>query len=129
MSRRRAQISLRLIIWSIVFLALAVAAGVLAWRWFRPLVNVTEVVEGPVVQAFYSTGTISPDREFPIKAAVEGVLAEVRVDKGDRVTKGQVLAVISDPGRTYLHDKAKAEYEEMLKLADEKGSPVLAEFD
>jgi multidrug efflux pump subunit AcrA (membrane-fusion protein) len=59
-----------------------VLGGYVALRFLRPLVTVTEPVEGPVVQAFYSTGTVSPEREFPIKANIAGVITEMRVDKG-----------------------------------------------
>src|SRR5439155_16582698 len=95
----------------------------------RPVVMVTEAVEGPVVQAFYSTGTIQPEREFPIKSNTAGILTEVKVDKGDRVSKGQALAIVSDPALLYARDKANAELDEKLKRADPKASPVLAEFD
>src|SRR5688572_11689302 len=129
MGRRNSQISVRWMIWCAIFVAIVAAAAIGAWRWMRQLVTVTEVIEGPVVQAFYSTGTISPEREFPIKAAVEGTLTQVLVDKGDRVKAGQELAVISDPALQFLADKAQAELNEKLKLADEKTSPVLIEFD
>jgi HlyD family secretion protein len=103
--------------------------GLGLWRWFRPTFTVTEVVAGPVVQAFYSTGTIAPEREFPIKANIEGILTEVHVDKGDAVKQGQVLAVVFDGGLQFMFDKAQAELTEKQKLADPKTSPVLMEFD
>jgi hypothetical protein len=43
-------------------------AGWLVLRWARPVVTVSEAVEAPVVQAFYSTGTVQPEREYPIRA-------------------------------------------------------------
>ncbi|MBW3574770.1 MAG: efflux RND transporter periplasmic adaptor subunit, partial [Actinobacteria bacterium] len=85
--------------------------------------------EGPVVQAFYSTGTVQPDREFPIKANVAGTITDVRVDKGDAVTEGQPLAVVSEPGLVFAHRQAQAELEEKQKRADPQSSPVLQEYD
>ena len=112
-----------------IAVASSLAAGLRSLRFARPHVTVTEVVEGPVVQAFYSTGTIQPEREYPIKSNTAGILTEVRVDKGARVKKGDALAVVTDPALIYTADKAKAELDEKLKRADEKTSPVLQEFD
>jgi multidrug efflux pump subunit AcrA (membrane-fusion protein) len=117
----------------ILIIAIAIgslaAAGALALRYLRPHVVVSEPVVAPVVQAFYSTGTIAPDREYPIRSNTAGILTEVRVDKGDRVGKGDVLAVVTDTALIFLAEKAKAELNEKLKRADESSSPVLHEFD
>src|SRR5580765_3213223 len=97
MNRRRAQSATRVVlsVGGALLVVVAVAAAVL--HFVRPVVTVTEAVTGPVVQAFYSTGTIQPEREFPIKSNTAGTLTEVRVDKGDHVTKGQPLAIVTDP--------------------------------
>ena len=87
MTPRRAQSTAR---WVLIAAAATVclAAGTwLALRFARPLVTVSEAVEAPVVQAFYSTGTVQPEREYPIRSNVAGIITEVRVDKGDRVKK------------------------------------------
>lgn len=107
-----------------------VAAVVGAFIHFsRPLVTVTEVVEGPVVESFYATGTVQPVTEYPIRTPTAGLLIDLKVDKGDRVAKDQVLAVISDPQLQFNLDKAKAELAEKQQRADDKTSPVLLEFD
>jgi hypothetical protein len=95
----------------------------------RPRVIVTEAVEGPVVAAFYSTGTIQPEREYPIKSNTAGLLKEVRVDKGARVKKGDVLAIVEDPALTFAGQEAQAMLEEKLQRIDAKLSPVLQEYD
>src|SRR5262249_27309924 len=129
MRQRRAQVSLRWIVSAVVVVAVVGLGGLIALRIARPTVTVTEAVTGPVVQAFYSTGTIQPEREFPIKSNTAGILQQVLVDKGDHVKKGQALAVVSDPALLYTKDKAQAELDEKLKRADDKTSPVLGEFD
>jgi multidrug efflux pump subunit AcrA (membrane-fusion protein) len=86
--RRRAQSTARWIVTAAIAVAAVVAVILTVIHFSSPLVVVTEAVEGPVVQAFYSTGTVQPVREFPIKANVAGTIIEVRVDKGDAVTKG-----------------------------------------
>lgn len=106
------------------------AGGYFLWQRFSvPQVTVTQVVEGPVVQAFYATGTLLPHREYPVKSNVEGILVEVLADKGSEVEQGQSLA------RVYVEEfdlnRAQAEAELVLKqqLSDPKASPTLMEFD
>ncbi len=117
----------------IVVLVLVAGAGWGLWRWgpeyLQPRVNVTRVVEGPVVQAFYATGTLQPDREYPIRANNPGSLIEVKVDKGDRASRGEALAVVAEDGVLFRHSQAKAERDQKAKLADGATSPVLADFD
>jgi len=129
MNRRRAQSSVRWIVWVVVLLVLLGGGAMLLMRLASPLLVVSEAVEGPVVQAFYSTGTIQPEREFPIKANVEGILTAVHVDKGDAVKAGQALAVVSDPEKAFIARKAEAEVAEKMQRADAKNSPVLQEYD
>src|SRR5436305_11143534 len=128
MKYRRGSVGVRWILISAAVLALAAAAGAFV-HFSRPLVTITEVVEGPVVESFYATGTVSPVTEYPIRTSTAGLLIDLKVDKGDRVSKGQVLAIVSDPQLQLALDKAKAELEEKQKRADAKTSPVLAEFD
>ncbi len=106
-----------------------IAAAFITYRLLRPTVTVTEVVEGPVVQAFYATGTLQPVREFPIKSQVAGTLAKVLVEKGDSVKAGQPLAVVTDPGLDFRQMQAEAEVREKRARAEAKTSPVLQEFE
>lgn len=129
MTPRRAQSAAKWILVAAVSSGLLLAAAFVALRFMRPLVTVTEAVEGPVVQAFYSTGTIEPEREYPIRSNIAGVVTAVHVDKGDSVTKGQPLAVVSEPMLEFEARRAQAELDERLKRADPESSPVLAEFD
>src|SRR5688572_20699161 len=134
MNRPRAlgQGYVRWVILAAVIASVAIAA-VMVLRNLRPEVVVTDVVEGPVVDAFYATGTLQPTREYEIKSEVAGILRKADpnkrfVDKGDRVAPGQVLGVVVDTQLTYLADKAKAELEERQKRAADD-SPVIREFD
>src|SRR5688500_5782044 len=79
MRRRRAQSTVRWILSIAAIVAVLAVGGLLGLRYLRPLVVITEAVEGPVVQAFYSTWTIQPLREYPIKSNVPGVIVEVKV--------------------------------------------------
>ena len=132
MSRRRSHRAARWIILAVVCAA-AVGGGLGAYRYSRPVVTVTEVVRAPVVQAFYATGTLSPVREHPVKARVEGMLERLEegplIDKGSRVAKDQPLMRVVNKERELLARRAEAELEEKRARADGQASPVLAEFD
>jgi multidrug efflux pump subunit AcrA (membrane-fusion protein) len=130
MKRRTARGGVRLI----VLLALAAAIGTavfFAVRSFaRPQVQVTHTVQADVVQAFYATGTIVPEREYPLRAQVAGVLAlEPGIDKGGAVTKGQLVGRVISDDLEKKFKQAEAELKEKQIRADEKQSPVLREFD
>lgn len=114
-------------------LAIFIVVVAAAWWGYRlltvPGVNVTKAVMAPVVQAFYATGTLLPDREYPIKSSVEGVITQVNVDKGDQVTKGQVLAVLRADDYVMKLRQAQADLNLKEQLAAQKTSPTLLEFD
>jgi multidrug efflux pump subunit AcrA (membrane-fusion protein) len=134
MNRRRAARALHAIgavkLILIAAVVTAAAAGtLLAWRAMRPVVTVTEVVEGPAVEAFYATGVLSPEREYLIRTSREGVLVEVLVDKGDAVEAGQALARVEDEEVRLQREQAAAEVREKRERADAKASPVLREYD
>src|SRR3954470_24473045 len=113
--RRRAHTLLR---WSLGLAPAGsvVAAAFAAYAYSRPVVTVTEIVQAPVVQAFYATGTLSPVRDHPLKASVEGIVERLPdgpfIDKGSRVTSGQPLLKVVDPKLELLALKAKAELQE-----------------
>lgn len=117
------------IITAVILILVIGGGGFLALNLLRPRVQVTRVVEGPVVQAFYSTGTVQPVREYPIKANHAGIIMKLLVDKGHQVTEGQPLAYVEEKELQHAFDKAKAELTEKTARADEKTSPVLKEFD
>ncbi len=112
-----------------ILLCIVVGGGLTLVHFLRPSVTVTEAVDGPVVQAFYSTGTIQPVREYPIKSNTAGLLSDVRVDKGDRVKKGDILAAVVEPTLTFASHEAQAMLDEKLARAQPDNSPVLKELD
>src|SRR3954471_11441292 len=119
MRERRALAGVRWVVVASSVLGSALLVGAFV-HFSRPQVTITEVVKGPVVESFYATGTVQPVTEYPIRTGTGGILVDLKVDKGDRVTKGQVLAIISDPQLKLALYKAKAELEEKQKRADEK---------
>lgn len=128
MRPRRAQGYVRWVVLAAILIA-GVAGTYVAFSMMRPTVTVTELTERRVVQAFYATGTVSPEREYPIRTPTAGLLAEVFVDRGDAVTKGQRLAFVSDPDLEAKVKQAAAELAEKQARADAGRSPVIKEFD
>jgi multidrug efflux pump subunit AcrA (membrane-fusion protein) len=121
-----------LVKWVVVIAVVVVVGAVgakFALDYARPKVMVTNVVEGPVVQAFYATGTLSPEREYPIKSNNAGVLTKVLVDKGAKVSLNQELAVVLEDSVEFKYKQALAERDQKTALADESTSPALAEID
>lgn len=117
---------------AVVIAAAVVAAGAaaLAVFWFsRPALTVTKVIEGPVVQAFYATGTVRPRLEYPISSSVGGIVEQVLVSQGQGVTKSQPLAIVNDPNLQYEADKARANLKTRRDFADPAKSPILHQFD
>lgn len=128
MKPRRAQGYVRWVVLAALLVA-AVGGAYVVFSTMRPTVTVTDLTERRVVQAFYATGTVSPEREYPIRTPTAGLLAEVFVDKGDAVTKGQRLAFVSDPDLEAKGKQAAAELAEKQARADAERSPVIKEFD
>ncbi|MCC7147214.1 MAG: efflux RND transporter periplasmic adaptor subunit [Phycisphaeraceae bacterium] len=92
-------------------------------------VTITTVVHGPVVEAFYATGTLQPVREYPVASNVEGIVTEVLVDKGEAVEQGQKVAFVRVEEYQMRYRQAQADLDLRQSLADETTSPVLEEYD
>ncbi len=77
--------------------AVLAAVGVLAyWRLGPTPVAVVQPVRGPAIEAIYATGSVEPSVMLPIASRVSGTLAQLAVDEGSAVRKGQVLARLED---------------------------------
>jgi HlyD family secretion protein len=111
----------------VIVLVVTVAAAAGAYNYLRPTVDATAVVQGPVVQAFYATGTVSAEREYSVRAATAGIV-HVQVDKGSFAKKGDVLAVVDSGVLRFAVDQAAAELHRKELLADPDTSPVLGEL-
>jgi HlyD family secretion protein len=99
----------------IALAAVAVVAAIAgtAFYFFNATPETTyvtaDVVRGPLVVRVSATGTLQPEDQVDVGAEISGRLDRVAVDFNDRVTKGQVLAVINtDQIRAQLA-QAKAE--------------------
>jgi RND family efflux transporter MFP subunit len=102
--------------------ALGLVAGA-AWHLAGPIaVEAVPPVRGPAVQAVYGPGTVEPVVMLPIGPKVIGRLAVLKVDEGDRVRQGQVLAELDsrEQAASVAEWEARAHYaESQFRRADE----------
>ncbi len=93
----------------LVLLVLAIAGGV-TWMRLRPKpVTTTDVVRGTAIDAVYATATVEALDRVTVKTKVAGSILELKVREGDRVKKGDLLAVIDSPALKYQLEKGKAD--------------------
>lgn len=94
----------------VAFLAAVVAVLVLRSRSEIP-VDVFEARKAPIeeIVTAVSAGTVKSRREATISAEVSGRVVEVRVEEGDPVREGEILARLSDPELSNQVDASRAE--------------------
>ncbi len=92
-----------------------------------PEVRVVTAKRSPGERSVTLVGEARPYAEVTLYAKVSGYLKEIRVDKGDRVDAGQILAVIESPELDRQYDAAlfdaknKLVYAEREKILGDKG--------
>ena len=72
-------------------------------------VKTTRLSKGGLTRTSTQIGSVHPYETADLYAKVSGYLAELHVNYGDRVKKGQVLAVIDDPEIVADAEKAEAD--------------------
>src|SRR5258705_4315248 len=77
----------------------------------RPRVEVVHPRRLTVAQRLQTNATLAAFEEADLFAKVSGYLSEVRVDIGDHVKAGQVLAVIDMPAMEQELAQARAQFE------------------
>ena len=89
-------------------LAIAAVAGTGAY-WYRPLTVVALQPEQDVAIRVFGLGTMEARVLARIGFKVSGTLTDLRVDHGDRVKAGQLLARMDDREQQARTAKAKAQ--------------------
>jgi len=74
-------------------------------------VETAQAHTGVAQAVFNSTAVLQADREAEISAKAGGVVEEIRAEAGDRVKKGQVLAVLESGQQRLRLQQARANYE------------------
>jgi HlyD family secretion protein len=109
----------RRVLWALalVSLALALAASFSVLRTGRPPASAAATPAHPAEAAVVGPGRIEPlSEEIRVSAEIEGRLREVRVDEGNRVRRGDTVAVIENTD--YVARVALAEAEVAARSAE-----------
>lgn len=101
-------------------LAVAVLAGGGYYYWNQKKNNAVTfktfpLKKGDLEVTILATGTVQPENRLEIKAPVAGRMEQVLVKEGQKVTKGQVIAIMSSTERAAMLDAARAKGEEEYK--------------
>lgn len=84
-------------------------------------VRAAAVEEGGVATYLSATANLVPESEVDILAEWEGRLAQLYVEEGDRIEKGQILAALADDDAEILVNKARVRAEN-ARLAFERST-------
>ena len=90
-----------------------------------------KVERGTIITTIFSTGTVNPENRLEMKPAIAGRAEEVLVNEGEKVKKGQVIALISSSERATLLDAARAEGPEEVKRWESiyRPTPLVSPID
>lgn len=89
-----------------------------------PRVRFVSATPGPETRALVLTGEARPYASVTLYSKVSGFLSAIRVDKGDKVRAGEVLAEVSSPELDRQYDAAVADARN--KRADAERARLLA---
>lgn len=109
--------------------AAVVVAGGTAFgaRRLRPIeVTASAAVRGKAIDAVYATGTVETEERVNVKAKTSGSLAEVLVNEGSTVKKGDLLARIDNPVVTFDLKRGRADLSAASALASKDAPQIEA---
>jgi RND family efflux transporter MFP subunit len=115
----------KILILLVAVLLAVVSGGYFYSQYAAGEVRLVQPVYAPAVQAVYATGTVEPSVLIPIAPRSTGVLAELLVDEGDTVAKGQVLARLDDSDLVKNIEELKAK-EVLAKKEYERKSALIS---
>jgi len=83
---------------------------------------------GVIYNSVSTTGVVEPQNRLEVKPSISGRIEDILVSEGDRVYKGDVLALMSSTERAALIDAAQSQDEETRKYWEEvyKQTPILS---
>jgi membrane fusion protein, multidrug efflux system len=89
-----------------------------------PIVHVTRAEAGPATRQVQLTADVRGYFQTTMYAKISGYLKDIRVDKGDRVSQGQILGTVESPETDQA--LASAEYTALLQKKLQHRADVLA---
>jgi membrane fusion protein (multidrug efflux system) len=84
----------------------------------RTLVEVTPVARGSVANHLVASATVESEAQATLVPETQGIVTGIHVEEGDRVAKGQLLAVVASPQLDAAYERANAELERAQRDAD-----------
>ncbi|MDR3051881.1 MAG: efflux RND transporter periplasmic adaptor subunit [Oscillospiraceae bacterium] len=106
-SRARRRRMIRRVIKYAVLLAVLVTAGILGWNYYSrmqaqqaqseaPQYTQTRALQGALDVHVYGSGAVTAANQPNVYVEADGTLTDLRVDVGDAVSAGQILAVLEN---------------------------------
>lgn len=74
-------------------------------------VETATVIQGDVSSFYSTTATLEAPEEAKVVTRIAGLIQSINVEEGDRVTKGQLLAIIDSKRQKFDLDRSQAEVE------------------
>jgi HlyD family secretion protein len=110
--------------------ALLLAAGALLWReWRGPVVPVYRLEEHPLVQAVVATGRVVTPTRAQVGSEITAIVRERRVQEGDVVAQGDVLAALRADDLAARVREAEASLEQLERAARPQAQAAVLEAE
>jgi len=90
-----------------------------------PRVLVAQALHSPSSRSVELPGTLHGFIETPVYAKIPGYLKSIRVDKGDQVRSGELIAILQSPELDHQVTSARATYR-LARLTDKRNQALLA---
>lgn len=118
-------------LWILLGVLILIIGGVGLWKYKAqgiPPFREAIVTRGDIHVIITATGTVSPENRLEIKPPIAGRVEDVKVNEGETVEKGQLLAWMSSSERAALLDAAQARGPDELKRWKEfyRPTPILS---
>ncbi len=102
-----------------VVVAMLILAVIVAGAWYQrsrstekpatEAMRTARVTRGTLTASVSATGTLQPYAQVEVRSRATGTVVDVRVQEGDRVTRGQMLVVIDDSDALAGYEVARAQ--------------------
>lgn len=116
--------------WRLAGLALLAALAAVGWRqWRGPVVAAYRLEARPLVQTVVATGRVITPVRVQIGSEITAVVRERRVQEGDVVAAGDVLALLSADDLAARVREAEASLEQLKHSARPQAEAALREAD
>lgn len=111
-------------------LALLLAVGAVAWRqWHGPVVPVYRLEERTLVRAVVATGRVATPTRAQVGSEITAVVLERRVQEGDIVAEGDVLAVLRADDLAARVREAEASLEQLERAVRPQAEAAVREAE